>query len=203
MFSEKDFKVAKKSIDKDLADFIYNYFMLKRECYQTLVSKGWISEHTPLWGTYEDKQVPNTYSFYADICMETLLQKLLSEMEMQTGLNLVPTYSYARIYKKGDVLERHIDRASCAISCTMFLGGEKWPIYLQDKEGTEHKVDLEQGDMLIYKGDKLDHSRDKFEGEHCVQVFLHYNDKEDYSTDHGPIKYDGRLHLGLPKGMNE
>jgi hypothetical protein len=39
-------------------------------------------------------------------------------MEKHTKLKLIPTYSYARIYKKGDVLHRHKDRFSCEISTT-------------------------------------------------------------------------------------
>ena len=39
-------------------------------------------------------------------------------MQKETGLQLIPTYSYARIYKKGDILKRHKDRPSCEISTT-------------------------------------------------------------------------------------
>jgi hypothetical protein len=52
-------------------------------------------------------------------------------MEKQTGLKLIPTYSYARIYKKGDILHRHKDRFSCEISTTLNLGGDSWPIYIE------------------------------------------------------------------------
>ena len=38
--------------------------------------------------------------------METLLVKMLPVMAKETGLNLVPTYSYARIYKKGDDIKK-------------------------------------------------------------------------------------------------
>ena len=57
-------------------------------------------------------------------------------MEKETKLKLISTYSYARIYKKGDVLKRHKDRFSCEISTTMFLGGDPWSIYL-DPTNTE------------------------------------------------------------------
>ncbi len=52
-------------------------------------------------------------------------------MEKETSLKLNPNYSYARIYKKGDVLHKHKDRFSCEISTTMHLGGGCWPIYLE------------------------------------------------------------------------
>ena len=89
-------------------------------------------------------------------------------MEELTGKQLVPTYSYARIYKNGDELKRHKDRPSCEISTTINLGGEPWPIFIDgtgannviDEYKNIHKpnapkgtkVDLEIGDMLIYEG---------------------------------------------------
>ena len=48
--------------------------------------------------------------------------KCLPDMEKATGLKLYPAYTYARIYKKGDILKRHKDRFSCEISTTMNLG---------------------------------------------------------------------------------
>ena len=119
-------------------------------------------------------------------------------MEKETGLKLNETYSYARIYKKDDILNRHKDRYSCEISTTMNLGGDLWPIFIEPsgekgKEG--EKVILEPGDMLLYRGEKLEHWREKFEGENCAQVFLHYNDASGENAEKN--KYDGRPHLGL------
>ncbi len=87
--------------------------------------------------------------------METLLQEVKPVMEKHTGLKLSETYSYARIYKNGDVLARHKDRYSCEISTTLNLGGDPWPIYLDPTGKTGQagiKVDLKPGDMLIYSG---------------------------------------------------
>jgi hypothetical protein len=120
-------------------------------------------------------------------------------MEDETGLKLNETYSYARIYKKGDILARHKDRYSCEISTTLNLGGDTWPIFLEPsgEEGKDGvKVVLEPGDMLIYKGMDLEHWREAFEGENCGQVFLHYNDASDKNAEEN--KYDGRPFLGLP-----
>ena len=36
---------------------------------------------SPMFGTWTDKQVPNTYSCYADFVMETLLMKMLPVMK--------------------------------------------------------------------------------------------------------------------------
>ena len=40
------------------------------------------------------------------------------------------------------------------------------------------KIDLKPGDMIIYKGSDLEHWREKFTGDTCAQVFLHYNSKQ-------------------------
>jgi hypothetical protein len=120
-------------------------------------------------------------------------------MEKTTGLKLNANYSYARIYKNGDILKRHKDRFSCEISTTLNLGGNSWPIYLEPS-GKENlkgiKVNLKQGDMLVYKGNELEHWREKFEGENCVQVFLHYNNLKTKGSKENI--YDRRPHLGLP-----
>ena len=130
--------------------------------------------------------------------------KCQPQMEKITELKLYPAYSYARIYKKGDELKRHKDRFSCEISTTMNLGGDDWPIYLEPSGKTGMKgvkVDLKQGDMLVYSGCELEHWRKKFKGKECVQVFLHYNNcKTPGAKDN---MFDKRLHLGLPSWFKD
>ena len=192
-FKKDNFIVVKKALDPDMAQFLFHYTMLKREVAKDLQSKDKLDEDLGMWGTWKDRQVPNTYSHYGDIAMETLLAALLPLMEKKTGMKLVPNYSYFRIYKYGDILAKHIDRMSCEVSTTMNLGGEEWPIYLESKS-KKHKVNLKPGDMLIYKGCLLKHWREPFKGMHCSQVFLHYNN----ARKKGHIKFDKRKHLGLP-----
>jgi hypothetical protein len=194
----KTYKIIKQAISKELADFTYQYFLLKRSVARKYFDERYISQFTTEWGIWNDQQTPETYSHYSDVVMETLLQKLKPLMEKETGLKLNETYSYARIYKKDDILNRHKDRYSCEISTTMNLGGDLWPIFIEPsgEEGKEgEKVILEPGDMLLYRGEKLEHWREKFEGENCAQVFLHYNDASGENAEKN--KSDGRPHLGL------
>jgi len=193
------YKIIKQAISKELAEFVYSYFLTKRKVARRFFDDRYISPFTTEFGVWNDEQIPETYSHYADVAMETLLVKLKPLMEKESGLKLNETYSYARIYKKGDELKRHKDRYSCEVSTTLNLGGDEWPIYLEpsgeeEKEGT--KVILNQGDMLVYKGCDVEHWREKFEGENCGQVFLHYNDASDEKVEQN--KYDGRPFLGLP-----
>ena len=198
-FKKNKYLIIKDAISKDLANFCCDYFMLKRQVAVTMFDTRYISQFTEYFGIWNDQQIPKTYSHYSDIVMETLLVKLLPVMEKRTGLKLNPNYSYARIYKKGDILHRHKDRFSCEISTTLNLGGDPWPIYLEPsgKEGLKGiKVDLKPGEMLVYRGNELEHWRESFKGENCVQVFLHYNNLKTKGSKENI--YDRRPHLGLP-----
>ena len=205
------YQIIKNAISFELANFIFTYFLLKRDAVEFMYKNNVIYD-TGMFGTWGDKQVPNTYSHYADMVMETLLMKVLPKMKQETKLELIPTYSYARLYKKGDILKRHKDRPSCEISTTINLGGAPWPIFI-DGTGSDNVVDeyknihkpdapkgtkvlLEVGDMLVYSGCELEHWREPFEGDICGQVFLHYNHVN------GPFAnknmFDRRPKLGLP-----
>jgi hypothetical protein len=123
-------------------------------------------------------QVPGTPFCYADPLMESLLEALGPRLEAETGLALGPTYSYFRVYRRGDVLHRHTDRPACEASVTVNLGGDKiWPIWLE-VAGRPVAVALQPGDGLIYRGIQLAHWREAFEGEHAVQAFLHYVERD-------------------------
>ena len=213
MFKKKKYTVIRKAISKDLASFIANYFLMQKQVYDTCRQARYFSPFETIIGYYEgeNEQIPNTYSQYANMAMETLLLKCQPGMEKATGLKLYPAYTYARIYKKGDELKRHKDRFSCEISTTMNLGGDDWPIYLSPNENvgapngknitTSSKakgirVDLKPGDMLVYRGVELEHWREKFKGKECVQVFLHYNNRKTLGAKDN--MFDKRPHLGLP-----
>jgi len=189
-FQDKKYQVIKKAVSYDLANFILNYFLLKRDAVEFMYKNN-IHAESSLLGTWKDEQIPNTYSHYADFVMETLLVKMLPVMKKNTELDLVPTYSYARAYKKGDILKRHKDRPSCEISTTIHLGGDQWSIFIEEEE-----VVLEVGDMLVYSGCELEHWRKPFEGNICGQVFLHYNHLNGKFANSN--KFDNRPMLGLP-----
>jgi len=210
-FQTKKYQLIKGALSYELANFCYNYFLLKRDAVKYMYDNNHLYDDG-IFGTFNDSQIPGTYSHYCDFVMETLLIKMLPVMSKETNLDLIPTYSYARVYKKGDVLRRHKDRPSCEVSCTLNLGGHPWPIFI-DPTGSDNVINefkeihkpnapkgepilLEVGDMLVYSGCDLEHWREPLEGDKCGQVFLHYNHKN------GPFaeknKFDGRPMLGLP-----
>jgi len=213
MFKKKKYQVIKGALSKELSNFIFNYMMLQRDAVDFMMKHNKVNPINPFIGTREDPQIPGAYSKYGDWVMETLLQYMRPIMKAKTGMDLVPTYSYTRVYEKGNKLKRHKDRSSCEISTTLHLGGDPWPIFLDpsgadfviDEEKEIHKpgapkgirIDLKVGDMLIYSGCDLEHWREPFQGTVCSQVFLHYNHAN------GPFAkanlFDKRPMLGIPK----
>ena len=146
-----------------------------------------------------DPQVPNAWANYDDVLMTTLLVETKAKLEKEIDMKLIETYTYTRLYVYGNELHRHKDRPSCAVSATMNLGGDNWPIYVDNTGGQNNpgiRIDLEPGDCLMYRGTELEHWREKFYGESCGQVFLHYNDANDPQSKDN--EFDGRPILGLP-----
>ena len=214
-FKTKKYQVIRQALSKELANFMFNYMMLQRDAVDFMIKNQKLNPYNPFIGTREDPQIPGAYSKYGDWAMDTLLMYMIPIMKARTGLELIPTYSYTRLYEKGNILHRHKDRPSCEISTTLHLGGEPWPIFL-DPTGADNilsgretttivkpgapkgvQVDLKVGDMLIYSGCDLEHWREPFQGTICSQVFLHYNHAN------GPFAktnlFDKRPILGIPK----
>lgn len=183
-FKNNGYCLIKSVISDELRDFITQYALFDE-----------MQDFNP-----EDSnlQVPGTHRKYGDPTMETLLLLLTSTIEHATGLALHPTYSYYRVYRPGDILQKHNDRESCEISATLCLNHSytskeyAWPIYIAGAE-----IIMKPGDMVLYRGCDLYHWRDKFDVPDInawhVQSFLHYVDAN------GPFsnfKFDQRSTIG-------
>lgn len=205
---ENKFVIVKEAITKETSLILFNYLQMKKHCWETMNKSNFLKDRGDMGGF--DPQVPNTWSCYADILMETLLEMLQFKVEKEAGIKLLPMYTYTRLYKKGDVLKKHKDRPSCEISTTLNLGGDSWPIFIEPntdsgqiingyyEEGKTSGVEVKlcPGDMLLYLGAECEHWREAFNGNICGQVFLHYaNAETQYAKEY---KYDARPHLGLP-----
>jgi hypothetical protein len=129
---------------------------------------------------HPDETFPNTPCAYGDPLMDSLMEQLRPQIERATSRKLHPTYSYLRVYQRGDILKRHTDRPSCEISVTLNLGYKApnpWPIWIE-RDGKPLDVTLLAGDGLIYRGIDSPHWRKRFDGDYAAQVFLHYVDRE-------------------------
>ena len=212
-FKKNKYQVLRNAISKDLAAFCYKYLQISAEADHWMLNNGVTHSGNKLVGNFNDPQVPNSYAKYADRVMETLLVDTIKVMQKKTGLKLIPTYSYCRLYRTGNILKRHKDRPSCEISTTLNLGGDPWPILI-DPTGSDNVIDeyknihkpgapkgvevnLKPGDMLIYSGCELEHWREPFKGKLCGQVFLHYNHADGRFAKSN--LYDKRRMLGIVK----
>ena len=157
-----------------------------------------------------DEQVPDCMTVMDhEVLFDSVLEKMWPAIEVVTGMDLIPTYSYARLYKNGNKLEKHKDREECEISVTIQLGRSHhyaWPIHMDGK-----RYDLAEGDAIIYKGCELTHWRDECngpDGYYSGQVFLHfvdangpYRDKAYDSVNRE--SYDGMFIKNRTKFMEE
>ena len=122
-----------------------------------------------------DDQAPFSASCYNYIDFLELLTEKTKEVSDAVGETVLPTYSYARVYRQGDELKVHKDRGSCEISLTINLqGGEEWPIWIKRPDGESVFVSLQPGDAMIYLGCEAEHWRDPIPCDEYIQVFLHY-----------------------------
>jgi len=136
-------------------------------------------------------------SWYADPLIETVLFNSLPEMENLTGHKLFPSYSYTRVYTRGDELKPHVDRFACEVTATCHVAtiGKPWPIWMQAPGNQPSEHYLEPGDACIYHGCEIKHWRlPALETDVNVQFMLHYVRQDGPNADH---KFDKRPRLGL------
>jgi hypothetical protein len=182
-FARQGYVVLPALLEIPLTNFFWSYVHTKFA--SMLLSSG-------------DKAVPNSPYGYGDAAFDGLLEYLRPRIEGHSGLRLLPTYSYFRLYARGAVLKRHRDRTACEISLSLNIGQmppEPWPLYVTGNSGSYRAI-LSPGDALLYRGIDCFHWRESFQGSRLVQVFLHYVDRD---GPHADQKFDGRKTLMRPK----
>lgn len=180
------YKVIRNVIDKQTLEIINNAFHITKDVDYFLNN---INNNNV--NRFGDAQYKNSYSSYGHHIFESLMLYLKPLVEENTGKQLLPTYSYARIYWKGDELKKHTDRPACEYSVSLCIDykNKPWDIYFDNECFT-----LEAGDLIIYKGCEVEHWRLPYDGEEQTQVFLHYVDA---SGPHTNQALDCRPMLGL------
>lgn len=141
--------------------------------------------------------VVESYVRYADPLTEVLLVDFQKQIEEITGFEIDPTYSYSRVYVKGDELKPHTDRKSCEVSVTVQAGikGNAWPIWMHTPGKEPVSIILESGDAVIYKGCEVTHWREKaINTDVTAQFMLHYINKKGPDAQ---FKWDKRSSLGI------
>ncbi|HEY2976119.1 MAG TPA: hypothetical protein VGJ48_26630 [Pyrinomonadaceae bacterium] len=182
LFAQKKYVVVRSCVKDPELSLLYRY-ACKRAQIGTMFLDGTSS---------------GAWSAPGDCFMDGLLMDLLPFAEEVSRTKLFPTYSYFRVYSRGDVLEKHTDRPSCEISLSLCLGYQAerpWPLQVEGPAGAS-SVELAPGDGLLYRGIECPHWREPMDGEQTAQVFLHYVDQ---NGPYAEWKYDKRPALSFKK----
>jgi hypothetical protein len=185
-FQEKNYVVVRNFLDPDSVRSVSKYLENK------------IKRHPDINDSEKHPEKVSRFSWYADPLIETVLENSTTHAEEVTGLQLFPTYSYTRVYMKGDELKAHVDRPSCEISITCHVAtvGEPWKIYMENPGGQPTGIELAPGDAVVYKGCIVKHWRHPMENtEINVQFMLHYVDQNGPNAEY---KFDKRPYLAYP-----
>lgn len=137
--------------------------------------------------------------------MMFFLWGLTPVVSQAVGKDLLPTYNYLRIYRKGDTCRVHSDRYSCEHSMSLTLGysdGASWDLQVEKQrtdpsakveetfDGDYASVAMKPGDAVLYQGVNHRHGRtDPNPNRWSVHLFLHWVDRNGPYREHA---FDGR-----------
>jgi len=187
-FNKNSYVHLQNVLDETITTFLKKYVVLKAQTGQMV----------------QDDQCPKSLAAYGDPVFDTLLADLCPAFSKIAGEPLLPTYTYHRLYKKGDVLEIHRDRPSCEISATLSIAVDNPnninALYVNMNEPKNmddgKAIIMNVGDAVLYKGCDLWHWRKPYENDWFIQVFFHYVRANGQYKDH---IFDGRRTLGITK----
>lgn len=179
-FEKDGFVIARNLISTDVLAIAFRYYL----------------SYVSVDGYYEVREMNRAFDRYADALSEAMMPVVQRRLENETGLTLLPTYSFARIYTTESKLSKHVDRGACEVSATMTVGYKNsaalWPICVEH-EGKRVPIELDVGDALIYRGMDLPHWREKLPSGLWCQIFFHFVDANGALA---ASKYDGRGRMG-------
>jgi len=145
-----------------------------------------------------DEQCPRSLALGGDRALDAVLEWIRPEVSRLIGFALAPTYSYTRMYAKGERLERHCDREACEISVTVSLEIPKRAgpseICLKPPNSKERKIAIREGDGCVYFGTEVEHWRERLQSGGYVQLFLHFIAR--HGRHYPKCLFDGRESLG-------
>jgi len=143
-----------------------------------------------------DPMVEGSLSVYGDIVAQYFMCKKMPLVEKAFKTKLLPTYTYTRVYFNGNDMYAHKDRPACEVSVSLNIWSDTlWPLWYETKKG-DVPMYTKPGEAVFYEGPKYKHWREKFEGESCCQIFIHYIRAD---GENSKEVYDGMSHLKYPK----
>jgi len=142
----------------------------------------------------------NTYDFCYDSLSEVILQNSCEPLGEILGINILPTYSFVRMYMKGDQLQYDVNKNSGEITAILSLGFSKEndvdPIHLNrvNKQFDSIEINLNPGDLCIFDSRYLSNSGPISKSKWNLQCFLHFVDG---NGSNKKLIYNGRTYLGF------
>ncbi|WP_404339709.1 hypothetical protein AB2M62_09425 [Sphingomonas sp. MMS12-HWE2-04] len=144
--------------------------------------------------------------------MLTLLWGLTPVVARLAGRELLPSYSYFRIYREGDICRVHSDRPSCEHSMSLTLDysdGVPWPLEVEQQasepSATVHEdfagarfaaIETQPGDAVLYRGVHRRHGRTTPNpNAWSAHLFLHWVERGGPFADKA---FDGNLATTRP-----
>ena len=190
-FKENNFEVIRNALSLDLLYYVNINCEIHESINQYIkppTEKNPYPENDPL--------VLNSFSWYSACHTESLLVHLKYGIENITDKKLHECYSYYRNYYHNAILPKHLDRPSAEFSATICINKDThWPIFIEDANGVAAEIELNPGDMIVYRGDILPHWRNAYSGKTHRQIFLHY---VEVGGKYDNFKFDERPMLGVP-----
>lgn len=193
-FKLKKYQIVRNAVSNELCYYLSNAFELSRN--YTYINKNIDPNSVNEKFKFNDDQVPISFSLYSPMFLETLsfcLNPIVNEI---SGIDLLPSYTYGRIYYNGSSMPPHTDRPSCEYSVTvnLFNDPDPWEIYFKTVEDEVVPILLYPGDMIVYKGEELLHWRNVYQGDKVIQAFCHYVDS---NGPHKRFLFDTRPYYGF------
>ena len=102
-------------------NYLYIHNFISKEEANSLANKLLEYSKLPNHAMVCDPHAPNSLAKYNYLPFVKLLVKKIPDVSKIIQEDVLPTYSYTRIYTHGEVLARHRDRPACEISMTINL----------------------------------------------------------------------------------
>lgn len=108
--------------------------------------------------------------YYGEYLTECVMGYIQPKVREALGRDVRSSFSYLRIYHKGDKLEKHTDRWSSEYTVSLnLLQSEPWDFFIDGEV-----IKQEPGDCVLYEGEKTPHWRLPFKGEYYIQCLMSY-----------------------------
>ncbi|AXK42750.1 hypothetical protein [Erythrobacter aureus] len=148
-----------------------------------------------------NRPAPELYGYHYPP-MATFHWGLTPAISLHTGRDLLPTYAYFRIYRRGDICKVHGDRPACEHSLSLTLGYSDdriWPLDVANEatgkpyeradasfrdDESYSSAPMEVGDAVLYQGVTRHHGRVlPNPNEWSAHLFMHWVERDGAFAD--------------------